>query len=67
MTIRQLIVELQKLDQDIPVCGQSETTTWDIDVSELVPEENVMIWENKLPNVRIKKYSKALILGYKHG
>jgi hypothetical protein len=66
MTIRELITELQKLDQDIPVCGQSETTTWDIDVSELVPEENVMIWENKLPNIKIKKYPQALILGYKH-
>ena len=66
MTIRELIVELQKLDQDIPVVGQSETSTWDILPEDLVPDEEIYIIGNRDDLGKPMVYQRALILGYKH-
>ena len=62
MTIRELIAELYKMDQDMPVCGQSETCTWDMEPSDLVPESDVVVAGELMP----KRYPVALILGYTH-
>lgn len=74
MTISELIHELQKLDPEMPVCGQSETATWDIRAKDLIPTENVYVrrWgivttmPGGMQNDTSSVYKKALILGYKH-
>lgn len=65
MTIRELITELEKLDLDLPVCGQSETNTWDMKPEDIELEENLSVFSFDAPNQKVI-YAKALILGYRH-
>jgi hypothetical protein len=59
MTVKELIQELQKLPPDLPCCGESETTTWEIQPDELKPTKNVVV---DYPEP--KKHPEALILGF---
>lgn len=59
MKVKELIAELQKLNPEMPVCGQSETATWDIEAKDIIPDRNVYANRNDV-------YPEALILGYKH-
>jgi len=52
MTIAQLIEELKKLDQNLKVCGESETSTWEIQPKDI---------ETRKRNGEI-----VLVLGYIH-
>lgn len=55
MNIGELIVELQKFDPSVPVCGESEVSTWDMEPKDLVVYEDV------------EHRPVAMILGYCHG
>lgn len=69
MTVGELMVHLAGMDKDMPVCGESETSTWDIRASELVPSAGVTIETFEPPDYRTvkrKTYKRALILGYRH-
>lgn len=43
MKISELITELQKLDPEIEVYGESEVSRWPIQADELTPEDGILI------------------------
>jgi hypothetical protein len=59
--VKELIELLSTLDPDLPVCGESETGTWD-----LVPEESTRIYECVQVGYKGPIHPKAIILGYTH-
>lgn len=66
VTVKELIEALEKLPQDMPVLGQSETSTWDIEPSELVPSANVSVCHIRDGKGKFDTYPQALILGHIH-
>lgn len=43
MKISELITELQKLDPEIEVYGESQVSRWPIQAEEIVPEGGILI------------------------
>jgi hypothetical protein len=76
MTVAEYIVELQKLDQTIPVFGESETGTWQVESEDIYAMQNIVIahgpernlvtgrYEHMRPN---DIYPVGLVVGYTHG
>jgi len=58
MNVKELIKVLETLDPNIPVCGESETGSWDIKPQDIFPVRDVYV--HKEP------YPIALVLGYQH-
>jgi hypothetical protein len=60
MTISELIEQLKKLDQNMPVCGQTETTVWYLEPKDLIVSEHVWAFEGN----EQKEYPLALMFGW---
>lgn len=43
MKVSELIAELQKLDPEIEVYGESEVSRWPLQADEIVPEDGILI------------------------